>query len=342
MLPKQYDMNSVPDALDALQRTTGLPIQVIMSDAAHQDGYIVVGTEDGRRFELPYEMKPIIDRRDQLMTFKNLHAPAILITRSLTSAMAEQCRELDIQFIDHAGNCYIKQPGLYVFVAGAKSASTPNQATERGLTPSALRVVLAVLTRPAILHSNVRRIAEVASVSHGAAGAALVMLEEIGFFTTVKQGHRVIAMPERWLDTWTEGYLGRIRPKLERHRMSAPTPFHELIERVSPQMREVALGGEAAAAHRNLGLKPGTLTLYLDFKNPSVMRHLVQEFKLRRDPDGKIELINMFWNTLDLPSFPTVPDALIYADLVGIGDERAMEIATKLRKEICNHVASES
>ena len=49
----------------------------------------------------------------------------------------------------------------------------------------------------------------------------------------------------------------------------------------------------------------------------------------------------MFWNTKELPCFPTVPDALIYADLVGTGDERTMEIATYLRKEICDYVASE-
>jgi hypothetical protein len=72
------------------------------------------------------------------------------------------------------------------------------------------------------------------------------------------------------------------------------------------------------------------------------MRDLVLEWKLRRDPEGKIELVEIFWNAVELPSFPTVPDALIYADLIGSGDQRTMETAFALRKEICANVASGS
>lgn len=152
----------------------------------------------------------------------------------------------------------------------------------------------------------------------------------------------MLAIPERWLDTWTEGYLGRIRPKLEKYKMSAPVPISAVLDRVSSQFREVILGGEAAAANRNFGLKPGTLTLYIDLRNANVMRDIVTELKLRRDPEGKIELVDMFWNPVELPSFPTVPDALIYADLIGTGDQRTMEIAADLRKEICAKLANRS
>ena len=326
--------------MEALRRTTGLDASVLEQTISGQDGQFTIRTDEGRSFALPYEVKALIDPRDQLLTFKALHRGALLITASLSIAMAEQCRELGIQFIDHAGNCYLRQPGLIVFFSGAKNTTKIKPAAARGLTPAALRVIFAVLTRPAILSSNVRRIAEIASISHGAAGTALITLEEIGFFTSVKAGRRVLAMPERWLDAWTEGYLGRIRPKLEKHRMSAQVPITTLLERVSPQMRTVALGGEAAAAHRNMGLKPGALTLYLDLEEPSLLRELAQELKLRRDADGKIELVDMFWNSQELPSFPTVPNALIYADLIGTGDERTIEIATTLRKEICNYVTS--
>jgi hypothetical protein len=341
MLSQKHDLSSVKKAIEVLSRTTGLVTGIVAPTANDHDGRVKISA-DGQSFEFPYEVKTIIDRRDQLMTFKTLHRDMLLITPSLSSAMSEQCRELNIQFIDHAGNCYLRQTGLFVFISGAKDHTKAKAAATRGLTPAALRVVLAILTLPSTLNSNVRRIAEVASVSHGAAGAALVMLEGMGFFNSAATGRRLLAMPERWLDVWTEGYLGRIRPKLETHRMSSPFPIAEILERVQPEMREWALGGEAAAACLNMGLKPGALTLYIDLDEPSVMRDLAQTLKLRRDPDGKIELVNMFWNTEALQSFPTVPNALIYADLVGSGDERAMEIATSLRKEICSYVTSAS
>lgn len=357
MASDEYEMLSAQHALSGLQRTTGLHSRIAGHDVSNapssDDGQLVIETEDGRRFDLPYEVKTTVDRRDQLLTFKARHDNAVLITRELSRAMAEQCREHDIQFIDHAGNCFIRQPGFFVFVTGAKDTTKSKQATSRGLTPATLRVVLAVLTLPSILNSNVRRIGEVASISHGAAGSALTMLQEAGLFTTARSGRRVLRMPERWLDAWTEGYLGRIRPKLEKYRMSAPVPISAVLDRVRPQFREVMLGGtaaakavmlggEAAAENRHFGLKPGALTLYIDLRDTSVMRDIVTELKLRRDPEGRIELVDMFWNPMELPGFPTVPDALIYADLIGTGDERTMEIAADLRKEICANLASGS
>jgi len=360
MSQNEYERLSAHQAAESLAQTTGLHAQVLSHVTASYDGRVIIKTGEGSTFDLPYDIKTTIDRRDQLLSFKHRHADAVLITRELSRKMAEQCRELDIQFIDHAGNCYLQQPGLFVFVTGRKEAPTLRQASTRGFTPATLRVVFAVLTCPSILNSNVRRIAEVASISHGAAGSALILLEEAGFFTTASSGRRILAMPERWLDAWTEGYLGRIRPKLKKYRMSAPSPISAVLERISPQYREVVLGGQAAAATfelerrqvalggeaaptaRELGLKPGTITLYIDLRDSAVMRDLVQELQLRRDPDGKIELVDMFWNTRELSDFPTVPKALIYADLIGTADQRTMEIAAELRKEICADVENKA
>lgn len=342
MSPHEYELLSAHQAAESLAQTTGLHLQVLSHNNASYDGRVVIKTADGRTFDLPYDVKTTIDRRDQLLSFKHRHDDAVLITRELSRKMAEQCRELGIQFIDHAGNCYLQQPGLFVFVTGLKETSKPGQTSTRGFTPATLRVVFAVLTCPPILNSNVRRIAEVASISHGAAGSALVLLEEAGFFTSAPSGRRILAMPERWLDAWTEGYLGRIRPKLQKYRMSAPVPISAVLERISPQYSEVVLGGEAASAARDSGLKPGTITLYIDLRDPAVMRNLVQELTLRRDPEGKIELVDMFWNTRELSDFPTVPAALMYADLIGTGDQRTMEIAAELRKEICADVENQA
>lgn len=339
---KQYEASTAIMAMEILHQTTGLNATVLPQPSAGHGRHVRIATVDGRFIELPYQVKPTIDRRDQLSTFKSHHDGALLLTNSLSRTMADYCRELNIQFVDQAGNCFLQQPGLFVFVSGAKNNTGAKLAEVRGLTPAALRVMFAVLTLPAILNDTVRRIAEVAGISHGAAGTALITLEESGFFVSTRAGRRTLATPERWLDAWTEGYLGRIRPKLEKHTMSAPGGLSAAIDHVIPQMRQLALGGEAAAAARNMGLKPGALTLYLDLRDAHVMRQLVQELKLRRDPNGQVELLNFFWNTQELDSFPTVPDALIYADLVGTGDTRTMEIATEMRKEICAYVASEA
>lgn len=327
---------------EALHQTTGLDANIIERQGSDHDGLLVIGADHGHTYELPFEVKPIIDRRDQLLRFKAKDSGRLLLTRSLSNAMVTECRQMDLQFIDQAGNCFLRQPGLYVYVTGRREIAKENPALTRGLTPAALRLVFAILARPDILNSSVRKMAEVASISHGAAGGALAMLEEMGFLSSPRSGQRMLVAPQRWLDAWTEGYLGRIRPKLETIRMSSASPLAALIDRVNPRMREVALGGEAAAAYRHFGLKPGTLSLYVNFGDPHALKALVHELKLRRDPQGPVELVSMFWNINELLSFPTVPDALIYADLVGIGDARTLEVAEKLRKDICFDVENQA
>lgn len=334
----ESDLFQADEVLGGLTRTTGLSAQLRCGGQSQPDMQLVINTQDGKIHYWTVEAKPSIDRRDQLITYKSRHGSSVLLTRSLSSFMAAQCRELDIQFIDHAGNCFLHQPGLFVYVSGVTATVKEKASSTRGLTPATLRVMLAILTRPQLLDSNIRTIAQIALVSHGAAGAALTMLEDMGFLSTSRTGRRVLAMPERWLDAWTEGYLGRIRPKLQKMRMNAPHSLASMLDRFTPQMTEIVLGGEAAAAKRDMGLKPGTLTLYVDFQDPQVVKEFVQEYKLRRDPDGQIELVSIFWNTIELASFPLVPDALIYADLIGIGDARTLEVANALKTEITRDV----
>jgi hypothetical protein len=324
-------------ALSTLERLTGLTASLEIHRSA-SDGQITFKSPTGHAATLAYEVKPNIDRQDQLAAFEHLQGGALLVTRSLSSAMIEQCRRRDIQFIDLAGNCFLRQPGMFVFVSGRRENVSAQVSATRGLTPAALRVVLAGLSQPAILHGSVRRIAEIANISHGATGIALVTLEETGLIGKTPSGRRMMVHPERW----TEGYLGRLRPKLTTYRMSAATALSSLLEQVSPVMQELLLGGEAAAKHAELGLKPGALTLYIDVQNEHVMRNLVRELKLRRDPDGPVELVEIFWNTQALPSFPAVPDALVYADLIGSGDERTLDIAAKLKKRIIDDVAGQA
>lgn len=331
----QDDFSFLSKATEALCQATGIHAYLSRRDGSGQDALLLVDAGNGSKHAFPFEVKPAIDRRDQLLRFKVQHNGSVLITRSLSNAMVGECRQLDLQFIDQAGNCYLHQPGLYMFVSGRRAVAAENPALRRGLTYAALRLVFAILTRPDILNSSVRKMAEVASISHGAVGGALATLEEMGLLSSPRPGQRMLTMPQRWLDAWTEGYLGRLRPKLETVRMSSANPLATLIDRVTPRMRSVALGGEVAAAHRHFGLKPGTCSLYVNFEDPHALKALVSELKLRRDPQGPVELVSMFWNTDELPSFPTVPDILIYADLIRIGDARTMEVAEKLRKEIC-------
>src|SRR5712691_2038832 len=116
------------DALGALTRTTGLKATVtarepIRAIGKRADAMIEIHAK-GKRFPFFAEVKAV-DRVVALAMVKDQlgkHAKrGVLVTPYLTAELADHCRkELDLQFIDTAGNAYLRAPGLYVFVHGGR------------------------------------------------------------------------------------------------------------------------------------------------------------------------------------------------------------------------------
>ncbi|GAB3432792.1 type IV toxin-antitoxin system AbiEi family antitoxin [Massilia solisilvae] len=330
--------------VDGLKRATGFNVE-LFSQAVRDESFDQVlqfATNDKRPFVLPIEVKATVDRRDQILSFKNRHgSEGVLGTRRMSAELGQYCRENNVMFADAAGNCFLKTDDLLVFILGQKASPQNLLSSEPTVTPATLRVMLAVLTQPHFLNASVREIGEAARISHGAAGKALESLRQLGFYVETNSARRMLSIPERWLDVWTEGYIARIRPKLLKRRMRAAS-MDAARDLVSPAMGEVELGGEAAASKLGYSLVPGELTLYVNMQEPGVLPDLVRWLKLRADPAGSIELVDMFWNSPALRSFPTVPEPLIYADLIWSSNSRNLEIAQELRKAICERVQSQS
>ena len=71
--------------------------------------------------------------------------------------------------------------------------------------------------------------------------------------------------------------------------------------------------------------------------HPEAMSTVCEKLEAAPDPEGSIEILNMFWDPGDLtPDGATanrVPPLLVYADLVALADPRGLDIARKIRKE---------
>ena len=76
--------------------------------------------------------------------------PALLVTRYITPTQAKRLRELEVPFIDTAGNAYVNDLPLYVFVAGRRpTKAAKNTPTDRLYRTAGLRVLFTLLCRPA-------------------------------------------------------------------------------------------------------------------------------------------------------------------------------------------------
>lgn len=331
-------------ALLALRRTTGLQARLTGADEAlpgdKRPGVRVEIDLDGRL----YRYAPEVRRLDRLAALGVARAqptpmatPRLLVAAYVSPGMAERCRELQLEFVDAAGNAYLRGPGLAVFVTGQRP-----RADEGGVagprpgaaTATASRMTFALLCRPELLNAPYRETVQAAGVALGVVGHVFADLDARGHTAGGKRrGRRRLVDPERLLEEWVINYPLKLRPRLHGARFAAAA--RDWWREVDLTRYGALWGGEVAADRLTGHLKPATQTLYV---SPEARRakltRLVVDHRLQADPQGEIEVLDAFWNFAPDPTWPDlVPPILVYADLVASLDPRNLEVARLVKEQ---------
>lgn len=250
----------------------------------------------------------------------------LLIADYINPVMADKLKELEIQFIDAAGNAFINEPGIFTYIKGnrPKEIYAPKRFL-RAFKPTGLQVIYALLCNPALIEENYRAIAKAAKVALGTVGWVLRDLKELGYVVQLRKKRLLRA--EELFRKWVEAYPQQLRPKLMLGRYTATN---------NDWWRDAKLkqdcefwGGEVAAAKLTQHLKPEIITIY----TKEVPTKILADNKLRADPKGNIEILKVFWDFEDQrTNIELVHPVLIYADLVATGDARNLETAELIFK----------
>ena len=148
--------------------------------------------------------------------------PGILIADYVTPPMAEKLKAKGIAFLDAAGNAFLDQPPVYVWVKGERPTEQPaaTTTTGRAFRPGGLKVLFALLCHPEWIDRPYREIAAAAGVAHGTVGWVMMDLQKLGFAAEI-DGKRRLLQRDRLLQQWTEAYARTLRPKLVLQRFQA-------------------------------------------------------------------------------------------------------------------------
>lgn len=327
-------------ALEALHRTTGftgkaIEREPIIAQGFRADARIEVEA-NGQRYGYVAEIRRI-DRFATLGDIKNQCARygdhLLLVAPRVTTEIAEKCRELDLQFIDTAGNAYLRGPGLFVLVKGQRliegeDIQLAEQQGKRAGTATNLRVFFALLCKPELLNAPYRDINQAAGVALGTVGWVFHDLNARGYITGGKgKGDRVLLERQRLVQEWVTNYPIKLRPKLNPRRFRAPKT--DWWKKVDITKYGAQWGAEVAAEKLTGYLRPHALTIYLHKEQAQKnLTRMVAEYKLRADLQGDIEILDAFWDFADEKPMPeTVPPLLAYADLIATLDPRNLEAA---------------
>lgn len=337
--PPEQDL--LDQAVEAVEQETGLRIKVIAREVrdqfernrvVYQDAILRIDDE-----EYIAEVKawaqhvPLGAVVDMVKRYPN----GMLVADYVNPKMAERLRNLDVQFIDTAGNAFIRTPFHHVLVKGNRKpkglTQTGHPRKRRGFTATGLKVTYAFLRRPELINEPYRVIAATADVALGTVGKVVDDLAAAGLLIE-RNGERRLVRQEELLETWVERYPAALRPKLQLGYFQAPQadwwadfPITEL---------NGLWAGEIAGAHYTQYLRPVVATLYLP---KGKLNAVIAKARLRKlaEPTyeaGMVEILAPFWGR-DESEGGYVHPILAYADLIGTGDARNREVARKLYDE---------
>ncbi len=367
-------------ALEVFKNTTGIDYELEEIDKGPtgqtQDAVIRL-KKDGVEYPYAVEVKTrltntilgaVVDR------VRRFQQKGMIITNYVNPNIADKLKEMDIAFIDAAGNAYLKEPGLYIFIKGNKPGGytktdtfeteeinqtiytpllkiTPQifppaliirEPRNQAFQPAGLKVVFAILCEGDLVNAPYREIAKIADVALGTVGWVIRNLKEQGLLVERKnQKRRRLVDRKKLLDKWVEAYNEKLRPTLIVGRYNAPQDYW--WQGTDIRNYDGFWGGEVAAARLTGYLKPEVATIYA--KEMPVQ--LLRDLRMRNDPKGNVEIMRQFWDDKFNPDnqkrenkyIDIAPVIIVYADLLAAGDARNIQTAGILYdKEIAEFI----
>ncbi|MEJ2725153.1 MAG: type IV toxin-antitoxin system AbiEi family antitoxin [Deltaproteobacteria bacterium] len=326
MEAKDKEREILQKALEGLQKTAKLNVQIQYGNYDF-DAILRIGLHE-MEWEFAAEVKKAVTPATlgafvrQLRIFPQ-EQKGLLVTWYVTPQMADRMKEMDIQFIDVAGNAYINDPPLFVFIKGNRPVDRyPTERPPRALQPTGLQVIFALLCNPGLENEPFRQIAKVANAALGTVGWVIRDLKRMGHLLDRGKRGRHLLRKKELLERWVTIYPDQLRPKNLVGRYRAPNP--EWWKREELTNFTAYWGGEIAAAKLTKYLRPQIITIYVKGKAGK----LLLKHKIMKEANGNIEILNAFWNFEYEWQFPKlVHPILIYADLLATGDTRNIETA---------------
>ncbi|MBE9582280.1 MAG: hypothetical protein IMF18_11765 [Proteobacteria bacterium] len=328
MKTKHTEIEMLQKALEILQKTIKLTVDIKPNTvrATHgPDAVIRIALQD-MEWHFAVGIKNKLTRAGLILAVLQLRKfpqKGLLVARYITPQMADQLKEMDIPFVDTAGNAYINEPPLFIYIKGNKPTDTYRpEPTTRAFRPAGLQVVFAFLCNPGLENAPFREIAKAATVALGTVGRVIQDLRQMGYLIDMGTRGRRLIRKDDLLARWVTTYPEHLRPKQLIARYTAAN--HDWWRYAELHTFKAYWGGEIAATILTKYLKPQVATIYTN----QPLGQLLLKNKIKKDPHGDIEILKAFWEfEYNWPHRNLVHPVLIYADLLATGDARNIETA---------------
>jgi len=330
------DTNIIEEATSKLQAISGF---IIHSDTINNENYIVI---NGIKFRLAYVNEVTKATQGVIVhllqtEFIDKTSPFILISKYIPNDIAQEySRKYQINYLDLNGNCFIRTNTFVILIQGKRREKIEKTNQSRAFQEAGLKIIFWLLNNPEQINSTYRIIAKKSGVSLASVGYVIQELTELNFFMKTQKGN-FLKNKKELLNRWVLAYHDVLRPRLLLKKMRFTKNEKKEWDKLPLQdvQGSVLWGGEPAGAILTRYLYPEAFTLYTDIP----WKTLIHDLDLAPSENGEIEVMKIFWMEEDnFRNNLIVPPLLIYADLIGSGNDRNIETAKIILENELSHI----
>ncbi|WP_310991245.1 type IV toxin-antitoxin system AbiEi family antitoxin [Aequorivita marina] len=324
------------EATSKLEELINVPIQVDSNRADYDALLTVYNTQfvvESRSAVRTSNQGLILSQLEELKN--NNSRPIILIAEYISKKATQELKERGINYIDVAGNAYIKHQDLAIFIEGQKSTKKDKTNQSRAFQETGLKIIFHLLNKPENLQDSYRRIAEQADVSVGSVSNVMAELEALNYLLKTND-KRVLKNKTELVERWVVDYNATLRPRILRKRMRFIDQEHlrnwQNID-LHTATGSILWGGEPGGAILTESLRPEKFTIFTDLD----LSYVANKLRLVPSEEGAVEVLQKFWKNNETNN-QVAPPLLVYADLMNSGYGRNIETAKKILENELQHI----
>ncbi|UAA39283.1 hypothetical protein KIH87_02650 [Paraneptunicella aestuarii] len=326
----------IEKAVGQLNQQTGLKVDYRLIKNSLNDGELILS---GINHSLPIECKKWLSKNHVQKLTEQLNQKSILIADYINPNLAVYLKELQVQFLDVAGNAYINQPPVYIDIQGKKPEKSPNEVAMvkqlgKAFQPKGMKVVFMLLAYPELTRAPMRTIAEAAEVALGTVKQVIDDLIYQGFIIQKGQHQNELANRSALLEKWLAAYPTSVEAKLSKDVYFTDNP--ELLKSLKLEKLHALWGGEYAVEKYDNYLNAKD---YLIYVNREHKNEVLKAARLRRAKHEELYHHNASKVILVEPllSIDKIEDQqhglahplLVYANLVASFEPRNIDAARR-------------
>jgi hypothetical protein len=248
--------------------------------------------------------------------------PIMLIVGDISPQNLMKFAEEGFNVLDHAGNCYINIPPLYILITGQKLVK-PKETVKKVFNDSAIKLIFYFLLDKSNIAKPYRKIVEETGFSIGTVKNVIEKMTLRHHIIKTSKG-RVLMDWRKLLDDWQVAYNQTLKPKLFLNKMTLVKPERIKNWKDTKLPQDACWGGESGANLTDGYLIPEIHTIYTGGDSNEIIR----TSRILPSSEGEILVYKKFWTGIEENHI--APKILIYADLMGTANRRCLDAAKRI------------